>query len=60
MSYYEPDKHPYDNEETRVAKMADNVAPWSRLSKLSVEEQKKTAATLGPNWASVMSGIGDQ
>jgi hypothetical protein len=41
-------------------KFADNVADWSPLSRKPLEWRLKAAENFGPNWASIMSGCGDQ
>lgn len=47
-----------ENEKDRIH--ADNVASWSPLSSKSFEERRKAAEMFGPNWASILSGHGDQ
>lgn len=39
---------------------ANQVAPWSHLSKLSLTERKNLAKQFGSNWACILSGCGDQ
>jgi len=45
--------HPLDTYE-------DNVAPHSHLYDLPVEKRRELSQKFGPNWASIMSGLGDQ
>lgn len=62
MSYYNP--HDSDPEhvftESDYRRMADNVESWSPLSQKSVECRVQLAKSYGPNWACVLSGMGDQ
>lgn len=59
MPYRDPEKDECTKEDY-AAIMANNVADWSPLSKKSFEERKKLAQDLGPNWACILSGLGDQ
>jgi len=54
--------NPAEDECTKedYAEMANNVADWHPLSKKPLEERKKLAKDLGPNWACILSGLGDQ
>lgn len=48
------------SEEEKDRIHADNVAQHSRFYNLSKKERIKAASKLGPNWASILSGMGDQ
>lgn len=39
---------------------ADRVASWSKFSQLPYESRLANAKAYGPNWASILSGCGDQ
>lgn len=59
MPYYAPPEGSTRNEDD-VRRMADNVAEWHSLAKKPLSERIELARTFGPNWASIMSGLGDQ
>lgn len=46
--------------EADLQRMADNVVEWSALSRKTHAERVELARQFGPNWASVLSGCGDQ
>ena len=45
------------NEPTRDC---DRVSPYSRFSQWDENRRENAARMFGPNWASVLSGMGDQ
>jgi len=56
--YYEPPNEHYSDYD--YERMAGNVVDWCALSKLSLQERIQCAKNFGPNWACVLSGMGDQ
>jgi hypothetical protein len=49
-----------DEKELEHRRNAERVADWSPLSQWSYEKRLQAAKNFGPNWASVLSGCGDQ
>jgi hypothetical protein len=46
----------YSSEDYRNAK---NCAPWAHTN-MSEQEKLNAARNLGPNWANIIAGLGDQ
>jgi len=48
------------SEEEKDRVHANNYASHTRFSNWTQEQRERAARNLGPNWASVLSGMGDQ
>lgn len=60
MSYYDPEKDHEGFLEYQYQRMANNYASWTRFANWSHERRVEAARKYGPNWASILSGCGDQ
>lgn len=61
--YYNPyEKHgnDYKCNDQDYEQMAQNYTDWSRFSRWTPQQRLNAAKNFGPNWACILSGIGDQ